>query len=378
MSRLLARLDAELVGCRSQSRWVEIHAERACYFAKVGRFSEAKSIIQQLRKKHGEALLGRGIVRVMIAEGLVHYFENVSVSARDRFFRAYLVSTLTGDPDLGRLACAWVAHVDFDQGAYVDAFSNLEKAFDGLERTELAALSRVGLILGDAYLYVGERQRAQFWYERARHAAVDEGDQASLGAVMYNRSAFGVSRLLVEKYAFGRDPDEQALRFCEMELDSAWEFQKGTNVRALIHLIDVCRSRVLLLQRKFVDAKKLLTHTQANIESLEDRPNRNKLTVELAYAQYMSGDVGSASRTLDGWDLVQLQALDVDDRLVALGMLQSEMKDVAEVWPWYSSLDGLLQQSLGEFEAESGLLKKGLGALDEVHRIRLDIRSSPQ
>ncbi len=377
MSRLLARLDAELVGCRSPSRWVEIHAERACYFAKVGRFQEAKSIIQQLRLKHGEALLGRGIVRVMIAEGLVHYFENVSVSARDRFFRAYLVSTLTGDPDLGRLACSWVAHLDFDQGAFADAFSNLDKAFDGLDRTELAAISRVGLILGDAYLYVGEREKAQYWYERARHAAVDEGDQASLGAVMYNRSAFGVSRLLLEKFAFGRGPDEQVLRFCEMELDSAWEFQKGTNVRTLFHLIDVCRSKVLLLQRRFVDARKLLAHTQVKIESLEDRPNRNGLTVELAYAQYMSGDVDGASKLMGGWDVAQLQALDVDDRLVALGMMQSEMKDVAEVFPWYSSLDGLLQQSLVQYEAECSLVKKGLDALDESHKSRFDIRFSP-
>jgi tetratricopeptide (TPR) repeat protein len=312
----------------------------------------------------------------MIAEGLVSYFESVSVSARDRFFRAYLVSTLTRDADLGRLASAWVAHVDFDQGAYETAFEYLGKAFSGLDRTEYSTLARVGLILGDAYLYLGERAKAQFWYERARHAAVDEGDQAAIGALMYNRSAFGSSRLALEKFAFDTEPDEQLLRFCEMELDSAWEFQKGTNVRSLFHLVDLCRAKICILQRRFVDAKKLLAHNSSKMSVLEDRPNRNQLSVELAYCQYMSGDESGAKSLLEGWSLSEIEKLDVDDKLVAIGMLQVGLHDVASHLNWFAGLGDMRAASIALYESECELIRVGLDVLDCEHKERFDLRVS--
>ncbi len=187
---------------------------------------------------------------------------------------------------------------------------------------------------------------------------------------MYNRSAFGIARLALEKFAFGADPDEQILRFCEMELDSAWEFQKGTHVVSLVHLINISRAKVALLKRRFVDAKQLYAHHYDDMVQLEDRPNRNGFSVELAYATFMCGDVGAAEKLLTEWSGRELEAMDVDDALVAVGMLRAELIDIAKGCQWFSQAEALGAKLLEKYSGECDQIKNGLSALDAVHRAR--------
>lgn len=322
MSGLLARIDQQLAACQDVRVWAELHAERAGYCARVGRMGEAAGIVSELRCHHGDPLLGRGLVRVMLAEGLIHYFSNLSSKARDRMFRAYLASTLTaGADDLGRLAAAWVAHVDFERGDYLGMKEYLGKAAEGLNPHEHSTMARLGLVAGDGFMYIGNRTLAQRWYEKSRHAAVDAGDQASIGALMYNRAAFGAARLRVERFALDLPVDEAALHLCAMELDSALEFQRGTNVSSLNYLVDLWKAKVMVLQRRFAEAIDIFEGQLANEVRQEDRPNQSSFAIDLAYCHFMRGDAQKATELLTAAHASALSCLDSDDRLIALGML---------------------------------------------------------
>jgi len=321
MTPLLTRIDQELSTCTDPLRRAELLADRACYLARTGDFEGANAIASSLRRDYGDGRNARISVWIMLVEGLVLFFEALSSSARDRIFRANVLSKAMQLPRLAALTGVWLAHIEFDRSAYdsmARALSDSIKSADGHCHD---VQSRAGLVLGDAYLYLGDRDLSQVWYEHARRHATEIGDRAAIGALMYNRAAFGLASIRIGHHVHNQIADEQYLKFIEMELESAWSFQVGTRVTSLAHLIDLCRARIAIVQRRFVAAVNILERLHMDLHRWEDRPNRPSVLVDLVWCLLMVGRRDDAIGLHAELASYNYKLLDIDDQVVFMSTL---------------------------------------------------------
>jgi hypothetical protein len=321
MTPLLTCLDQELAVCPDPLRRAELLAERACYLARTGHFTEAHAIVATLRQTYGDGRNARISVWVMLIEGLLLYFERNSQQAKDRVFRAYTVGNAAGLSRLMSLAGVWLAHMEFEDSNYDSMASILVDAVKSIDPSAHDVQSRLGMVLGDALLFSGERVQSQLWYELSRQHAIEQGDQATLGALMYNRAAFGVALLRASEYSDADFGNQLNLDFVGMELDSAVGFQIGTGVTALTYLVEVCLGRVALLRRQFAKGVETFSRLRVLGDPIENRSHRVSVEVDLAWCLVNCGREADATRVVQEVDIEALEALDIDDRLVSVGTL---------------------------------------------------------
>jgi tetratricopeptide (TPR) repeat protein len=323
---LLNRIEQELAQSNDPLRQAELHAERAGYLARVGDFAAAKEILAWLRREYGDGRQARISIWIMLVEGLVLYFEKLSASARDRIYRAYTISCSFGLEDLAALTSVWLAHLNFEHSAYQQMAECLSRTLKANDLRQIAVQARLGMVLGDAHLYAGNRKISQNWYELCRQRSLSIGDRAGIGALMYNRAAFGLARLRIEYHGYGNAIDAWLVDFVEMELSSAWSFQIQTEVKTLPHLVTLCKARIAILKRNFEDAIQMLLPLESTLSSIEDRLNRSSVFFDLLYSYFSLGDFRKASELLESLDIQVIRDFDVDDQLLAYALM-SEVTD---------------------------------------------------
>ncbi len=321
MIPMLTRLDQELAQCADPIRQAELQAERASYLARTGHFVEANEILSALRKSYGDGRSARVSVWIMFVEGLVLYFERVSADARDRLLRAHAISSAAGLPDLRLLTAAWLAHFEFERGSFEEMGRLIALVSASPDNSSPDVRARVAIVLADAFSYSGDPVKAQMWFEICRQNALEAGDRATVGALMYNRSAFGLWRARVEHFGHGDLVDLERLSLLEIELSSSWAFQVGTNVVSLSHLIELSRARFLIFRNRFSEAIEILAPLQSRMSSLENRNNRSSVVADLGWCFLNSGNAEAARNILRDVDLADIRKLDVDDRLVTFSIL---------------------------------------------------------
>ena len=181
----------------------------------------------------------------MIAEGLLTYFKSIDPAASDRLQRARGLARAMPDAALGSLASAWLAHIEFDNSDFLRTCDHLRESLGSVPADAHGVLARVALVLANAHLYAGLADEARTWYQRAHHAAVREGDDATLGALVHDRAALRLSILRLE-HALGRARSGEA-GGAALELGAAASFERlaGTEgLPALTSLWDFLKSRI--------------------------------------------------------------------------------------------------------------------------------------
>lgn len=249
MIPLLTRIDNALAQCADPALRAELQAEQAVYLARIGDFNEANQILSMLRQKYGNGHNVRISIWIMLVEGLILFFDDTNPTARDRVLRAYLVSEAAHLQDLVELTAAWLAHIEFNRYEFESMVRFLRVCRNPLRGSSDSSSLRVHLLLADAHMHCGQIKDARIWYERSRHQAIELGDQASLAAIIYNKAALGLSQLRLA--AVAGEIDSELVQFVSMEIDSAHNFHHGAGHRSLTRLVDACRARMLLLQKKY-------------------------------------------------------------------------------------------------------------------------------
>lgn len=262
MSQLLQRIESDLNSTSTPSLRGKLLARKSAYLARIGKFDDARSIVTELRQEFGEANSSSVTVWVMLTEGLIHYYENLSVQARDRIVRAQLLSKALGDNELAALASAWRAHLEFEHSDFSGMTASIESALSLASSTNYAAHTRAAMVLSDCYFLCGDRVNGQKWFMRSRDTALKEGDQASIEALLYNKAAFTLARLRAQSCFGSIEPEQLAL--LRMELSSAKNLQDIANIQALTQIVHLCDARLLLLERKFDQAEEVESHSQRN------------------------------------------------------------------------------------------------------------------
>ena len=224
-------------------------AEIACYLARVGQFDEAEDLRKQLREVYGDGRALEVSIVLMMLDALLHFYKDLSPAARDRMARANLIAVAAGRQRWIALTAAWLAHIDFNLSRFEDMARNLRIAFDALSSDDGTAECRLALVLGDSFLYCGKSSSSQRWYDRARLLANRLGDQAAIGAMIYNRAALRVSVSRLEAITCKVDVNQIASVWAEVK--SALNYQAVAGTVSLDHLIGSARVGALVLQSNF-------------------------------------------------------------------------------------------------------------------------------
>lgn len=240
------------------------------------------------------------------------------MDAFDRIARAQLLARAMADRELLSIASAWKAHYEFETSNYQAMLASLESARESADKRNLDALTRSAMVLCNAFLICGDKANADKWFAACREGAVSAGDQASTDALLYNRAAFGVSRLRARNSVAG--VIEGDLTVSRREVSNALNFQGLTSTAALTNFIHLTDARLLMLEQKYDLAIEKLRAVRRLSPFAKYNFSESLVDLEIAYCHFMVNRQDDAIASLGVLDMSDFGGLDLDERLVATKM----------------------------------------------------------
>ena len=352
MSQLLLRIGERLLVETDPAKRAELIARQAGYMARVGRFTEAREKIAELRQVFADGRSGRVTAFIMLAEGLLQHYEQLGSNAADRIARAQLLGQAMRDCQVIAITSAWRAHLEFEESKFELSAMSIRLALQNAEPDDHATHARCAIVLFNAFALCGKRTASQYWFLNGRDHALKLGDQASLDALLHSKAVFGVAWLRSQNCK--GNEDAALMTMARAEISSARNLQILTRVEAHANYINLCDARLQIMEGNFQSAKDLLTLIRNDGHYPNGHFSQGLIDLEIAYCECRLNRVEAAVEVLALLQPSSLDSLDVDDRLVAAWMtLELEKLDVRS--SFVVDAEDKLNRAIGEYDA---LLKR--------------------
>jgi hypothetical protein len=320
MNEFLSRLLEDLQRAHSPDRRAELLARIAGMRARLGDFDGSRKAVEDLRAIYGDGRSGVVTVSIMLAEGMLHFYESFRPQALDRFSRAQLLSIgMKYDAGIA-LSSAWKSNYHFEFEEYEEMAAALRLAVRHADKENLDAISRIGITLFSAFSIAGNGDAAQHWFMRAREAAAKNGDRLTIEGLLYSRAAFLVTHARAENCIQAVDVDH--LRMLRMEVSSAKNFQDLSKMASLPEHLRLWDARLRMLEGEYRSAEEVLREVRDGRRFASHNFSTAFVDLEIAYCQAYAGDVASAQETLSALPEQDFGNLDVDEQLVAAWIKQ--------------------------------------------------------
>ena len=294
-SRLLRSLEARIAGARSRVEADCARAEQAVYLARQGAAGRADEIVRDLRLRYDGRPDIAVAVWVNLCEGIGCHFSDMGRDAALKIRRADALAMASGLTQLGALTAAWSAHMDYLAASFEAMADDLGRALRLADPDNHGARSRACLVAAQAFHFAGRADLAQPWYEATRQHALDDGDDATLGALIHNASWLRATALRHDVILAGRPaPDtEHAL----MSADSACHFDRFVGVSSLQSLAPMLRAQLLAVLGRPAEAVRLYDlHFDASLGEGVRQTIEADLLADRAHCHAAIGDVAGARR----------------------------------------------------------------------------------
>jgi hypothetical protein len=363
MSQLLAKLKKELSNAVDPVDRAELQARIACNLARNGTFGEAEVIVRELRSGFGDGRSGRVTIWIMLAEGLIHWYSEMSPKGLDRIVRAQLLSSAMKYGTGIAVSSAWKAHIEFELSNFEAMFRSIQLSMQHASTTDHDAMTRVAVVMANASALAGDGDGAKIWFMKGREHALKDGDLASIDALQFNRAALALSWIRAE--TFLGNVDLQAIRRVRMELDSSRNLNAMTGIAALDNHLRMCQARLLILEENFDQAIADLTDVRSGHPFAAYHFNATLVDLEIAFCKFRLNrcdDAFNLYRTLDFSTIGDLQ---LDDQLVAaclrhelsatdsrFGDADSLERQKHEIGATYANWHSELREGLRKFSVE--------------------------
>lgn len=315
MSKLLSGLDAEIAKTTDEVKRGELVARKAGYLARLGSFDEAQALLQQLRAQFGQGQSPRVSIWLMLAEGLLHTFREMSDEGADRIMRAHALAGATRDRALIAATSAWRAFTQSERSEFKGMVRSLDTAFANSSSDDHEVLARLYMILANARMSIGERAEAHDLYMYSRHHALECGDQATIDALIYNKAAFMLAWLRARK-ALG-DEDSELLRQLRVELNSAKTYQQMVGVSAFSNFVYLWEARLLLLGDEFPAAIQAFERVRLMQPFAKYNFHQSLVDLEIGYCLLRMNRLAEAEERARPALASDLSGLHDDDKLFA-------------------------------------------------------------
>lgn len=361
MSILIQRLDSELLDAVDPQRKAELLARRACALARQGRNREALEGIQLLRRHYGDWSSGITHAWIMLAEGVVHWVADLSVHALDRVLRAQLLGTAMRDPNLIAITSAWRAHIEFERSDFDAMFRSLQVALVNASDLNRDAHSRIAIVIFNVLALCGELDRARFWYGRGHELSVQEGDQAGIDALQYNRAVLGVAWARIARFDGELSPE--FLRSVRLEFETSRNYQALTRINTLERYFKLCDARLLALEGDYISALKMLRSLGGASGFAANHCSDCLIELEAAHCLYRGGDIAGSLEAFARVDFAMLLDLDIDDRFVAI-CIAAELSAADQRFGEASAIEQQRQLLREAYSSTRARLVAGIDSLD--------------
>ena len=210
-SRLLESLLSQAQSTRDRLDWARTVCRVAAHQARTGRHAAALVSLGQVRKVFGPGLHPDVASWLMLSEGILHSCQFNVPAAYDRMMRAHVLAVGFGNTKAIPSCAAWMAALEFDAGRYDKMVEHLDQAFTLADPEDHQARSRAALTFAEACHVSGGYALARPWYEECRRHATSEGDEATLGAMLFNVALFRLVTIRLAG-AFGERSESEVLR----------------------------------------------------------------------------------------------------------------------------------------------------------------------
>ena len=318
MSQFLLKLEHQLLSVHDPVARAELLARRACSLARLGRFDEARVAVLDLRKYFGEGQSAFATVWIMLTEGLINFYAELDPIALDRISRAQFLSIAMKHHHLIAISSAWRAHLEFETSDFEAMIRSLELVRSNAGPEDHESLTRMSIVLCNAFTFCGDRTQAQVWFLHGRNHALKEGDQASIEAMLYNRATFGLARL--RALYFQPQIFTEDISLIRLEINSSQNFQNLTRNTAMSNHIWLWTARLLVLEEKYDLAIEAYTSVRSERPFATNKTSQSVIDLEIAYCNFKLNRNEIALIGYQLFDTVSYQKMHEDERLVAASM----------------------------------------------------------
>ncbi len=357
------RLEIASSSCEDPVRRALIDAERAYHFARVGRFSDARALLTSIRSLQQAKFNPAVAIWIILSEGILAFFEDLDPNAYDRFRRAYALSVSIGDFELQALVLAWLAHIEFNVRSYPEMVSSASRCLAIYDRASTAAHARLFMVFGNANLYAGNVSKSSLYFERARSIAVNDGDRATVGAIVYNRAALMLNNFRLQPYVeFGESID---LGLVSVAVDSSSAFQDITANKSLSELPVMNQARLAMVKGDYAFALAAIDKIRSSEHRHRGGAKDPLLDIEYAACLVECGKVEHAGGIVQSIDFSRTADLDFDDQIVFFAHLLAISDRMGVVAPMGDAAV-LMGVAVKKFSDELSRLR---GAVDSMNSL---------
>ncbi|NRF66674.1 tetratricopeptide repeat protein [Aquincola sp. S2] len=265
-SILLAELDKRIRTSTDSVSWARDVCRAASHFARQGQVDAAMKWMDSVKAHFGNRIDPEVACWLMLAEGMLHYFQMRSTAACDRFRGAYGLAATFKVTRAWPCSAAWMALIDFNDSRYDSMVRFIEEALTQAPEDDHQARARASLVLADAFHFTGSFKKARPWYERARRHATAEGDGATMSALMHNMAAYRTANVRLAD-ALG-NPMSAEVKQASMEAASAFNYDAAIGTESLRLMVPMLQGELLAVEGKFHEALMML----ASIDKKELAP----------------------------------------------------------------------------------------------------------
>ena len=251
-SRLLKTLNAQASETTDPVIWASAVCRAASHFARHGMTLEALNSIGVVRGQFATQLNHEVASWLMLAEGILHFFQSRPREAYDKIRHAYGLAVAMENASALPTCAAWMAHIEFNDCRYERMAMYVEESLLSAAKDDHQARARASLVLGNAFMLAGDFSYARPWYEKARLCAAVEGDETTLSAMLYNVAAFRASNVRLED-SFGMEAKKEAHR-AGMETSSSYVYDHMIATRVFDFSTKMLRGLLFTIDKKYPEA----------------------------------------------------------------------------------------------------------------------------
>lgn len=262
-SRFLARLDEEIAVTSDRFGRRSLLAERAAYQARLGEIELARRDLGNAQAENDLEPHARVSILINIADGLCHYFEDMSPAANDRYQRARALAHASGQADLQARADSYIALLEYGAHRFEQMFRHLDAATEGVSMSDKQTLCRICMIVGQTLHLANRFDLAAKCYRSAKFFANEVSDDASMSAILHNMAS--IRSVNLRNFRLGGIETRDESEVTWLQADSTWNFDKIIGSTGLGVLTPLMKAQLLSLENRYDEALAIYNSTLPNM-----------------------------------------------------------------------------------------------------------------
>ena len=349
MSPYIRDLQKQAFTATEPSERARLQVLEGCYWARVGEFSEAERIREEVRAGFGSGEFPAVSITLMMLDALIAFFRDQSKKSLSRSKAAFMLASSLRLRREQSFCGAWVAHLEFNQCNWKSTAESLEIALAASCESDKSSLARICQVVSDAHLHCRHESLAKEWKTHAHSLLTGLGDHAAIEAMLWNWAALRTHNARLTSLKIPVEPS--LLSTLGGELASATNYQRIAKLSSLEYLLSLGLASHAILAQDYAKAASAL-HSVIGGEQIPRESDAHTLAfADLALCTAQQGDLSAAeSHASAAVSTLGRQDLSADDVAIAAGSLEQYYRLVHNDGRAIAMLE-LKNQKLSEHES---------------------------